>query len=54
MPASAEQDKSKSVAGVRVHYFLLLSISGSISFRLQSMATLKEGDQWQMWEFIPT
>ena len=24
----------------------------SIPFRLQSMATLKEGDQFQMWEFI--
>ena len=32
----------------------LFFISGflSISFRLQGMATLKEGDQWQMWEFI--
>ena len=29
-------------------------ISGflSIPFRLQGMATLKEGNQWQMWEFI--
>ena len=25
----------------------------SIIFRLQSMAILKEGDHWQMWEFIP-
>jgi hypothetical protein len=37
--------------GVRVHDFFT---SGCllILFRLQSMATLKEGDKWQMWEFI--
>jgi hypothetical protein len=41
-----------SVPGVRVHYYFLLLVFLSIPFRLQSMAPLKEGDQWQMWEFI--
>ena len=38
--------------GVCVHFYF---VSGclSISFPLQSMATLKEGDQLQMWEFLP-
>ena len=36
---------------VRVHYFY--SVCLSIPFCLQSMVTLKEGnDQRQMWEFI--
>ena len=42
--------KGGACAGVRIHFFpsgYLL-----IPFRLQSMATLKEGDQRQMWEFI--
>ena len=37
--------------GVRVLFFLLLAVSQS-PFVLQLMATLKEGDHWQMWEFI--
>ena len=41
-------------SGVRVHYYVLLPDFCQIffPFRLQSMATLKKGDQWQMWEFI--
>ena len=38
--------------GVRVLFFFASGCL-SIPFRLQLMATLKEGDQWQMWEFIP-
>ena len=38
--------------GVRVHFILLPAIC-QFPIRLQSMVTLKEGDQWQMWEFIP-
>ena len=40
--------------GVRIHCFFASSCL-SIPFRLQSrlMATLKEGDPWQIWEFIP-
>ena len=50
---TAQQDVSvlvKIASGVRVLFFA----SGSllIPFRLQLMTTLKEGDQWQMWEFI--
>ena len=37
--------------GVRVHYFLLPAFC-QFSIRCQTMATLKEGDQLQMWEFI--
>ena len=39
------------IPGVRVHYFLLVAIR-QFPFRLQLMTTLKEGDRWQMWEFI--
>ena len=43
--------KSNYEPGVRVHFFFFwLSVN---PFCLQSMATLKEGDQSQMWEFIP-
>ena len=38
--------------GVRVHFILLPAVC-QFPIRLQSMVTLKEGDQWQMWEFIP-
>ena len=48
----AVQDGKRGVYGVRVHYFFASGCL-SIPFRLQSMAALKEGDQWQMWEFIP-
>ena len=37
--------------GVRVHYFLFLTVS-YVNSRLQKMATLEEGNQRQMWEFI--
>ena len=37
--------------GVRVHYLLLQAFC-QFSLRRQTMATLKEGDQLQMWEFI--
>jgi hypothetical protein len=37
--------------GVRVH-FIIISGCPLIFFRLQTMATLTEGNQWQMWEFI--
>lgn len=30
------------------------SVCLSVPFRLQLMANLKEGDQEQMWEFIPS
>ena len=40
-----------SAFGVRVHFFFASGCL-SIPFRPQSMATLKEGNQWQMWEFI--
>ena len=36
--------------GVRVHYFCFWLSINSLSSQL--MATLKKGDQWQMWEFI--
>ena len=35
---------------VRVHYFFTCCLL--IPFRLQTMASPTEGDQWQMWEFI--
>ena len=31
---------------------ILTSVCLSIPFRLQVMATLEKGDEWQMWEFI--
>ena len=45
-------DSKRNYWEVRVHYFFASGYL-SIPFRLQSMAALKEGDQWQMWEFIP-
>ena len=53
-PVPTAQIDTYNVPGVRVYYFFAsasLSLS-SIPFRLQTMATLKEGDQLQMWEFI--
>ena len=41
-----------NVPGVRVLLFCFVSGCVSIPIRLQSMATLKEGDELQMWEFI--
>ena len=38
--------------GVRVHFFFASGYL-SIPFRLQEMAVLNEGDEMQMWEFIP-
>jgi hypothetical protein len=42
-------------SGVRVHNFFDSGCLSIIPFRLhwQSMDTLKEGEPWQMWEFIP-
>ena len=37
---------------VRAHFVLHPAVC-QFPIRLQSMVTLKEGDQWQMWEFIP-
>ena len=44
------QEGKNNFPGVRILFFA----SGylSIPFCPQSMASLKEGDQWQMWEFI--
>jgi hypothetical protein len=50
VPAVKSGYDDLNVTGVRVHYILLLALS--IPFRLQSMANLKEGHKWQMWEFI--
>ena len=52
VPVSA-LGKDDNNPGVRVHY-LFTSGCLSILFHLewQLMATLKEGDLWQMWEFI--
>ena len=47
----AVQNGKGGVYGVRVHFFLAFGYL-SIPFRLQSVDELKEGDQWQMWEFI--
>ena len=43
-----------NVAGVRVRYFFAfwLCVVNLNPLSIQSMATLKEGDQRQMWEFI--
>ena len=49
---AAAQEGDYDCPGVRVHYFFASGYL-SIPFRLQSMATLEEGDQLQMWEFIP-
>ena len=49
---TAQRDMVTGCApGVRVHYFFASGCL-SIPFRLQVMATLEEGDQLQMWEFI--
>ena len=50
VPAAKDGNAYGIVSGVRVHFFFDFDYL-SIPFRLQSMATLKEGDQWQMWEF---
>ena len=52
VPAVQHRASGSHNHGVRVHYVLLLAVC-EFPFRLQSMVTLKEGDQWQMWEFIP-
>ena len=51
VPASADQDKGRCVPGVRVFFFFAFGCL-SISFGFQSMTTLNEGDERQMWEFI--
>ena len=51
VPAAPQKQGRYNDPGVRVHYILLLAVL-SIPFRLQSMATLEEGNEWQMWEFI--
>ena len=48
---AAQPGSSENARGVRVHYFLLLT-DCHVNSRLQKMATLEEGNQWQMWEFI--
>ena len=48
---AAERSMTITAPGVRAHCFFASGCL-SIPFRLQSMATLEEGDQWQMWEFI--
>ena len=48
--AQPSRHDNETVPGVRPLFFASGCLS--IPFRLQSMATLKEGDQWQMWEFI--
>ena len=47
----AAQRVTTNVLAVRVLFFFASGCL-SIPFGLQSMATLEEGDQWQMWEFI--
>ena len=49
--AAAQPGSDKNAPGVRVHSYFACSCL-SISFCFQLMATLKEGDQWQMWEFV--
>ena len=49
---AAQPGEDNNAPGVRVHYYFA-SGRPSILFRLQLMATLREGDEWQMWEFIP-
>ena len=39
------------IRGMRVYYYFASGCL-SIPFRPQSVATLKKGDQWQIWEFI--
>ena len=46
---AAHPGATEKYPGVRVHFFLVLTVC---QFHLQSMATLVEGDQSQMWEFI--
>jgi hypothetical protein len=49
----AVQRDTYGVPGVcACSFFFLLLADLLIPFRLQSMATLKEDDQLQMWEFI--
>ena len=50
---AAEQQKQRpyNSPGVRIHNFFASGCK-SIPFRLQTMATLSEGDHWQTWEFI--
>ena len=55
VPVSAAQKGkffNSNVLNPGVCPFFFTSGYLSIPFRLQSMATLKEGDQRQMWEFI--
>ena len=53
-PAPRQSDLSPKFTyafGVRIHYFLLLTVC-HVNFHLQTTATLEEGNQCQMWEFI--
>lgn len=52
VPAAQREKIGGNARGVRVYPFFASGCL-SILFRLQSMAPLKEGDNWQMWEFIP-
>ena len=51
LEATTLKPSGGAVPGVRVPFFFA---SGCllIPFRLQSMVALKNGDTWQMWEFI--
>ena len=51
VPALLQKPNRRNDPGVRVDFFFASGCL-SITFRLQTMATLKEGDQRQMWEFI--
>ena len=51
VPVARPINTTDTVPGVRVPLFFASGCQ-PISFRLQTVATLKEGDQWQMWEFI--
>ena len=42
---------NNNAPGVCVHYFLLLTVC-HVNSLFQIMATLEEGNYWQMWEFI--
>ena len=52
VPATEQHKPGKyNDPGVRIHNFFASGCQ-SIPFRLQTMATLNEGDHWQMCEFI--
>ena len=51
-PRVPAMQPGKGIAtSVRVHYFLFPT-DCHVNSRLQMMATLEDGNYWQMWEFI--